>query len=115
MSKSKTKNADNRVSIRIRGEAKAKAALLLAAANKKKFGKKIKFDDLVEIALGLVTDEHLKMLQKRSMTFEDQKELLRQKYIETRGLITRDEFLGFMMEPGFGDFLKEYELELKAA
>lgn len=64
-------------------------------------------DDLFDLALGLGTTEHLKVLQERSLTHEDRKELLRQEYVELHGQITRDEFTGFMMTSGFTEFLKE--------
>jgi len=105
--KPKSKSVTKSVSVRVQQEAKERAALLLLAANKKKQGRKIKFEDLFELALGLVTDEHLKLLQERSLTHEDRKELLRQKYIATRGPISRDEFLGFMMSADYATFLTE--------
>ena len=107
MSKSKNKTVASSVSIRVHSQSKEKASMLLNSANKKKFGRKIKLDDLIDLAIGLVTNEHLKMLQERSMTNEDRKELLRQKYIETRGPITRDEFTGFMLTNEFSDFMKQ--------
>ena len=68
-------------------------------------GSNIKLYDLIEFALNLVTEEHLKMLQEQSMTNEDRKELLRQKYIAHFGPITKDEFTGFMMKPQFLEFI----------
>ena len=91
VSKPKSKNVAKSASVRVHQEAKERAALLLVAANKKKQGRKIKFEDLFELALGLVTDEHLKQLQECSLTHEDRKEILRQKYISARGEISRDE------------------------
>ncbi len=102
-SKSDTKSA----SVRVRQGAKERAALLLLAANKKKLGRKVKFEDLFELALGLVTDEHIKLLQERSLTHEDKKELLRQRYIELRGQISKDSFTGFLMSADFPEFMKE--------
>jgi hypothetical protein len=105
--KSATKPANKLKSIRVQLETQRKAERLLAVANKKKFGRKVKVDQLLNIALDLVTDRHLESLQERSLTNEDRKELLRQKYIETRGQISRDEFTGFMMSADFAIFLTE--------
>ena len=84
MNKSKTKGDAKSASVRVRANAKARASLLLEAANKKKLGRKIKFEDLFDLALGLVADEHLKLLQERSLSNEDRKERLREKYIHSR-------------------------------
>ena len=94
-------------SIRVQLETQRKAERLLAVANKKRIGRKVKVDQLLSIALDLVTDGHLQTLQDQSLTNEDRKELLRQKYIETRGQISRDEFTGFMMSADFAIFLTE--------
>jgi Rps23 Pro-64 3,4-dihydroxylase Tpa1-like proline 4-hydroxylase len=107
VNKPKSKSVAKSASVRVHLAAKERAALLLLNANKKKLGRKIKFEDLFELALGLVTDEHLKQLQERSLTHEDRKEILRQKYISARGQISKDEFTGFMMTADFQDFLNE--------
>jgi Rps23 Pro-64 3,4-dihydroxylase Tpa1-like proline 4-hydroxylase len=110
MSKAKGKNDSRYVSTRIKNESKNDAFSILALANKKKHGRKIKLPELLELAISLVKEEHIKMLQDQSMTNEDRKEILRQKYIQHRGSISRDEFTGFMMKPEFLDFVKEQEL-----
>ncbi len=92
-------------SVRIRAMAKERAKALLLAANKKKTGRKVKFDELIELALGLVTDEHIRVLQERSLTNEDRFEELRQKYLETRGPISKEEWLGFAMSAEFAQFI----------
>jgi len=78
----------------------------LASANKKKIGRKIKFDKVLEIALGLLTEDHLALIQDQSLTSENKKELLRQRYIVEVGPITKDEFTGFMMTDEFVVFRK---------
>lgn len=95
--------------VRITTNSEKKADRLLTLANKKKVGRKVKLFELIELAVSLVTEEHLKMLQEQSMTNEDRKEVLRQKYIELRGQISKDEFTGFMMGPAFQEFLKEVD------
>jgi hypothetical protein len=108
-SKPKSKSIPKSASVRVRLAAKERAALLLLAANKKRLGRKIKFEDMFELALGLVTEEHIKLLQDRSLTYEDRKEILRQKYISVHGAISKDDFTGFMMTAAFHEFLKELE------
>lgn len=105
--KTKSRSVAKSASVRVRQEAKERATLLLVAANKKKAGRKIKFEDLFDLALSLVADEHLKLLQERSFTHEDRFEDLRQKYIETRGPISKQDWLGFAMSAEFPLFLSE--------
>ena len=107
--KKSSRIAAKHVSIRIPLNLKNAAKSLRDEANKKEAGRTIMMDEVFELALSLVKKEHLKMLQERSLTHEDRKEMLRQKYIETRGPISRDEFTGFMMTAAFHEFLKELE------
>lgn len=107
VSKSKAKGAAKHSSVRVKAASKKVALALQNNANEKPTGRKIKLDDIFELALSLVTSEHLKTLQERSMTHEDRKEILRQKYIKARGSISKDDFTGFMMTVEFQDFLKE--------
>ena len=110
MTKMKSKNPSNFVSIRVKSESKNKAGSILSMANKKRLGRKVKLPELFDLAIGLLTDDHIQLLQEKSMTNEDRKEVLRQKYIERRGTITKDDFTGFMMKPEFLDFMKDQEV-----
>lgn len=107
MSKAKTKNTTKYCSVRIKAESKKAAKAWLEKANKKDFGRTVKFDELFDLAIGLVTSEHIELLQDRSMTNEDHKENLRQKYVALIGPISKDGFTGFMMTPQFQDFLRQ--------
>ena len=109
MSKIKGKSATKLKSIRIRSESKDRALDILNTANKKKLGRKIKVEDLFDIAIGLVTDDHIKELQSKSLTNKNRQEILRQKYIETMGPITEDEFIGFTMSPDFSVFMETHK------
>jgi Rps23 Pro-64 3,4-dihydroxylase Tpa1-like proline 4-hydroxylase len=99
--KTAAKQVNKLKSTRVHLETQRKAERLLAVANKKRIGRKVKVDQLLNIALDLVTEGHLKSLQEQSLTNEDRKEILRQKYIEIHGQISHDEFLGFLMSDGF--------------
>ena len=112
--KKNSKAATDVVSVRIRSESKQKASVILDEANKKGFGRTVKFDELFDLAIDLINREHIELLQSRSMTNEDRKEELRQKYVALNGPISKDDFTGFMMTPQFQDFLREQE-NLKSA
>lgn len=97
-------------SIRITSETERKLEKLLTAANKKKLGRKIKADQILNIALDNFNESHIQMLQNSSLTNEDRKELLRQKYIELRGPISKDEFTGFILSNEAFSFYEEVKL-----
>lgn len=104
------KNTKKMVSVRISSTSKEKASSFLVEANSKNFGRTIKFDELFDIAINLITAEHLKTLQGQSMTNKDRKEILRKKYMDLNGYISEDDFIGFMMTPQFQDFLKQQDI-----
>lgn len=114
-SKVKSKSDAKCASIRIRVGTKKAALAFRDQANNKAFGRSIKLDEVLELAVGKLTSEHVHELQEQSLTNEDRKELLRQKYIETRGPISRDEFTGFMMTDAFQEFLKESVVQINVA
>lgn len=113
--KTTVKKLNSQKSIRIGNETEKKLAKLLGMANKKKFGRKIKCDQILGLALGLVAEEHLQTLQDASLTNEDRKEQLRQFYISEIGPISKDAFTGFMLSEEFAEFKKRKTLILVGA
>ncbi|OYZ23580.1 MAG: hypothetical protein B7Y39_04550 [Bdellovibrio sp. 28-41-41] len=103
--KSKIKSAAKMSSQRIDSEVKKRTEALLKLINNKTVGRKVRASHLFNFALGLITEGHINMLQTQSLTNEDRKELLRQKWTEMYGPITKDEFTGIMLTKGFSDFL----------
>ncbi len=71
-------------------------------------GSKVKFDELLQKSLGLITDAHIKELQQGSLSSEDRKESLRQIYIKECGSISKDYSTGLMMTPEYFDFLNKH-------
>lgn len=116
MKKQKSKNTVSRCSIRIKSDIKKTAKALLNKVNSDNKGcRKMKIDDIFEMALALVTDTHLKELRQKAMTNKGRMEILRQKYIDLNGYISEDEFLGLTMTPQFQEFMKVQEENLFAA
>ena len=93
--------------VRVSGETRKIVESILKTANEKPTGKKIKLDEVLQMGLGLIQQSHIEKLQESSLTHEDRKEILRQKYIEVRGPISKDEFTGFMMTQEFLGFVAE--------
>lgn len=112
--KSKSKVVAKSVSVRVHSESKLAAMSRLESANKKKLGRRIKFEDLFNLALGLVTEEHIKVLHERSLTHANRQELLRQRYAETRGPISVDDFIGFTFTAEYPAFLSKQMVHVKS-
>lgn len=115
MSKQKNKKNEGRVSVRIKESTQTRAASMLKKLNEEKMGRKIRFEDLCDLALSLVTESHLAVLQEQSLSHEDRKEILRQKYVALHGPISKDEWTGFTMTKEFHEFLSAQELKPVAA
>jgi hypothetical protein len=91
----KTKTATvSTVGLRVKRETKRRVVQELAKINRKDFGKRIKADDLIALALSLLEERHVKSLQESSLTNADRVELLYREHIKKFGATTKDEFLG---------------------
>lgn len=108
--KTNIKKAHKWSNVRVSSDTKTLAEKLLKRANNKQSGRKIKIDELFNIALKLIEECHLKSLQSQSISNEDRKEQLRQCYIKKHGPISKDDFTGFMLSPAYFDFLNEQSL-----
>lgn len=84
--------------VRIKPKAQKKLSSLLTKANKKDFGKRIKATDLIELALEMIEDSHIKKLQQGSLSNSDLLEMNFREYIKKNGKISKDEYLGILMQ-----------------
>lgn len=71
---------------------------ILAKVNEKKMGRSTRADEVVALALNLVTQEEVKALQEASLSNADRLELSYQKYIRENAFISQDEYLGRLMK-----------------
>lgn len=94
--KSKAANVST-VGLRVKRETKRRVMQELAKINKKDFGKRIKADELIVLALGLVQDHHLTKLQESSLSNTDRLQLQHRAYIRQHGNISKDEFIGKLL------------------
>ncbi len=86
------------VAVRIRYKTKAKLEQLLRQANKDRLGKKVKVDGLIMFALGLINDQHLADICSKTLSNKDRMELLYRKLAKEKRGITRDEFVGMLLD-----------------
>ncbi len=100
--------------VRVSSDTRKAAEAILKIANEKPNGRKIKLHEVIQAGLELIQSRHIQELQEKSLTHEDRKEILRQKYIATRGPISKDEFTGFMMTAEFATFLTEQNFAVSA-
>jgi hypothetical protein len=107
-SKTKDETEANGTAIRVQKATKSALLAKLKEINQKQLGRKLKADELLTLALKRLTDEDVKALQEMSLSNEDRKEKMRQKYIEIHGPISEDEFTGFTFTREFQTFLAEH-------
>jgi hypothetical protein len=96
LSKSAKGNASSPV--RIRAQCKGKIDALIARVNKDRVGRKVKPDDLICYSLDLLTDQHLQEIGTRLLTNKERMEILYSKLSKTKRGLSRDEFLGMLLE-----------------
>lgn len=98
--------------IRVLSSTKDLLADLIKKSNKKAFGKRVKGDHIVNLALSLIGDEHITKLQKNSMTEDDQEEFIFNEYIKENGQISKGQFKRLMFKGELTKFIKKLGLEL---
>lgn len=81
-------------SIRVRKDTRKRVLAELARINKKDFGKKVRTDELISLAVGLVAPEHFRVLQEASLSNADRLERDFRTYVAKHGPISKDEYLG---------------------
>ena len=106
--KKQSQKISNWQNARLQIETKKKADALLKKANQKKFGRRIKFDQLISLSLDKINDSDILKLQDQSLTANDHLENMRSFYIKSHGNITSKEFTAFTMSLEYIDFLKSY-------
>ncbi len=89
--------SDKVQNIRVNSQTREVLAEILNKVNGKEHGRNIKADDLIAIALSLITPKEIKELQEASLSNADRLELGYQKYVTENSYISKDEYLGHLM------------------
>ena len=87
------------VSLRVKRDTKRRVLAELAKVNTKDFGKAVRTDALISLALSLLNDQHIKVLRDGSMTNADHLESRYRDYLKRYGATTKDEYLGMLLSP----------------
>lgn len=101
----KSKSQSKNKSVRISSDTFEKADRWVKIANEKKAGSKVKLDQVLNLAIGLITMEHIKKLQSDSLKGTDLQELMRQKYIKQFGNISKEDYIAFTTTSAYAEFL----------
>ena len=84
--------------VRIGAQSKGKLDALIVRINKDRVGRRVKPDDLICYSLDLLTDQHLQEIGARLLTNKERIEVLYSKLSKTKRGLSRDEFLGLLLE-----------------
>lgn len=84
--------------IRVKQETKQKINDLLVQINAKEMGRKVRPDDLILAALGLIKTEHIEKLKEKTLTNADKLEQMFKKYKENKLSVTKDEYIGLLLD-----------------
>ena len=84
--------------LRVRPETRKKVVQELERINKKEFGRKISLDRLVGLAITLIQPEHVKQLHDEALSNADRLELGYREYAAKHGPLSKDEFLGKLLQ-----------------
>lgn len=82
------------VAIRVRKDLKRQLESNLERINKKDFGKRVRAEDYLALALSLATPQHIDALQETSLTHADRLERDYRTYVAEHGPMLGDEYLG---------------------
>ena len=98
----KTSDETSSVAVRIRHKTTVKIEQLLRKANKDRVVKKVKVDDLIWFALGVITDQHLAEICSKTLSNKDRMELLYRKLAKENRGMTREVFFGLLLDGNVG-------------
>lgn len=92
--KAKSGKSSAHASIRVRKDTRKRVLAELTRINKKDFGKNVRADEFIALAVNLVTSEHIVKLQEGSLSNSDRLERDYRTYVAQHGHISKDEYLG---------------------
>lgn len=93
----KKAKGDGSSSIKISKEVKKKLNSLLIKINKKDFGKRVRADKVILLALQQIEEKHIKELQSSTLTNADKLEIKYREYVSQNGSISKDDFIGKLL------------------
>ncbi len=92
--KTKSSKLSAHSSLRVRKDTRKRVLTELAKANKKDFGKNVRADEFIALAVSLVTPEHITRLQESSLSNADRLDRDYKAFVSINGPMSKDEYLG---------------------
>ncbi len=89
-----TPKSSPHAALRVRKETRKRVLTDLVKVNRKDFGKNVRVDQYIALAISLVTPEHIVQLQEGSLSNADRLEREYRTYIAKHGPISKDDYLG---------------------
>lgn len=84
--------------IRVSSSTQKLLTQVLLKLNKKSFGRRVRIDPLLQLALSKLVDADLKFLQEQSLSNADRLEMNYREYVKKNGPLSKDEFLGILLK-----------------
>ena len=91
--------------IRLTADTDQKMSQLLTRINDKESGRKIRANDLINLALDLVQTEHITQIQESSLTNYDRFDMIYKNYSSKDKTLTKDQLLGQILNGDLKDGL----------
>lgn len=108
----KTKKQNGITNVRISNKTKEKVEIFMASINNKSYGKKVPYDQLISLALTFITDEHISLLQKQSMTSDDKEKYIFEQLKKEQNKVTWSEYKSLLLKGELTKFIKKLDIEL---
>jgi len=89
-----TAKSQSHSSLRVNKPTRKRVMEILSKANNKDFGRRIRAEDVIILAIGRVTPDDIAALQETSLNHTDRFERDYRQYIAKNGTISKDEYLG---------------------
>ena len=94
---SKAKAKKESSTVRVSNSTQKLLTSVLQKSNKKSYGRRVKADPVLQLALSKLTDADIKALQEQSLSNADRMEMKYREFVRTNGPISKDEFLGTLL------------------
>ncbi|MGK5086913.1 hypothetical protein WDW86_05095 [Bdellovibrionota bacterium FG-2] len=92
--KAKAKKSNTHAMIPLKRETQKRVAADMARVNRKDYGRTVRIDEYIALAISLITPEHIRQLQEASLSHKDRFEREYREYVASHTRISRDEYLG---------------------
>lgn len=92
-----SKSADNGCLKKIDAETAKQLKQIKDKANKKQFGRNVRDSEVLSMAVGMITEAEIKLLQEATYSEKDRLHIAHSEYVTQNGKITLDDFIGKLL------------------